>query len=166
MGHNGPFPYELKPVRPDDQEALKAFSRVHVAAFEAQNENGWEDASVKASLESPGMVAFLFVTEGQPAGGLMVRLVCDEAELITVAVHPDWQSKGVGRTIIDYMLEFLHTKNIATCFLEVRKDNAKAVELYMKTGFVQVGVRRNYYQDLEGKRSDALLYSFDLLKEK
>lgn len=166
MAGKADIQFDIRPVDPLDEKAVAEFSRLHVAAFEAQNENGWTARSVQSSLESPGTKGFLFITGDVVVGVLMVRTVCDEAELITVAVQPNQQSQGVGRRILSFMLEFLRQENITTCFLEVRKDNAKAVSLYEQAGFIQVGVRSGYYQNQEGKRTDAALYSLDLFNKK
>ncbi|MCK0069316.1 ribosomal protein S18-alanine N-acetyltransferase [Kordiimonas laminariae] len=158
--------YSATAVNVSDEDTIAAFSEVHQAAFAAQNENGWAEKSIKSSLETSGTAGFVFKDGEQTVGALMVRTVCDESELITVAVHPEWQLKGVGKWILSFMVDYLKGQNVATCFLEVRQDNLKAVSLYSKIGFVQVGLRRGYYQNREGKRTDALLYSFDLLNKK
>lgn len=55
-------------------------------------------------------------------------------------------------------LERLRRENIQVCFLEVRRDNEPAIELYKRMGFERVGRRRGYYRD----GTDALILSLPL----
>jgi len=68
-----------------------------------------------------------------------------DAELHTIAVDPLFQGQGIGTALMDAV--FAHADAVsAPVFLEVRTDNAKAISLYERYGFVQLGVRKNYYQ--------------------
>ena len=53
MAAKADIQFDIRPVDPLDEKAVAEFSRLHVAAFEAQSENGWAMRSVQASLESP-----------------------------------------------------------------------------------------------------------------
>jgi ribosomal-protein-alanine N-acetyltransferase len=58
-------------------------------------------------------------------------------------VDPEFQGQGIGRQLLDRLLEFAHG---GTVFLEVRTDNAAAIGLYESVGFVQIGLRKRYYR--------------------
>jgi ribosomal-protein-alanine N-acetyltransferase len=66
-----------------------------------------------------------------------------EYEVHTIGVDPAYQGKGIGRRLLDAILD--HAKKGAV-YLEVRTDNAVAIELYRSAGFVEVGLRRRYYR--------------------
>jgi tRNA threonylcarbamoyl adenosine modification protein YeaZ/ribosomal-protein-alanine acetyltransferase len=66
-----------------------------------------------------------------------------EYEIHTIGVDPAFQGHGIGRRLLDTVLEFAHG---GTVFLEVRTDNAAAIALYRAAGFVQVGLRKRYYR--------------------
>ena len=66
-----------------------------------------------------------------------------EYEIHTIGVDPACQRQGIGRRLLDRLLEFAGS---GTVFLEVRTDNAAAIELYRSAGFVQVGLRKRYYR--------------------
>jgi ribosomal-protein-alanine N-acetyltransferase len=66
-----------------------------------------------------------------------------EYEIHTIGVDPACQRQGIGRRLLDRLLEFADG---GTVFLEVRTDNAAAIELYRSAGFVQVGLRKRYYR--------------------
>lgn len=85
----------------------------------------------------------------------------DEAELLTIGVAQAEQRKGLGRAMLRGMLELARERNMRRVFLEVRPSNAAAIALYRSAGFAEVGLRRGYYQDMDGSE-DALVMACDL----
>lgn len=68
-----------------------------------------------------------------------------EAEVHTIGVDPAFQGTGIGRRLLDALLEVADAVH-ATVFLEVRTDNEPAQRLYAGTGFAVVGLRKRYYR--------------------
>ena len=66
-----------------------------------------------------------------------------EYEIHTIGVDPAYQGQGIGRGLLDELLEYASG---GTVFLEVRTDNEHAIALYESVGFVRVGLRRRYYR--------------------
>jgi [ribosomal protein S18]-alanine N-acetyltransferase len=66
-----------------------------------------------------------------------------EYEVHTIGVDPDYQGRGVGRRLLDELLEFADG---GVVYLEVRTDNEAAIALYRSVGFEQIGVRKRYYR--------------------
>jgi ribosomal-protein-alanine N-acetyltransferase len=66
-----------------------------------------------------------------------------EYEIHTVGVEPAYQGRGIGRRLLD---ELLNIADGAVVHLEVRTDNEPAIALYRSVGFAAVGVRRRYYR--------------------
>lgn len=66
-----------------------------------------------------------------------------EYEVHTIGVDPAFQGQGIGRRLLDELLDFAAG---GVVFLEVRTDNEVAIALYRSVGFEQVGVRRRYYR--------------------
>ncbi len=79
----------------------------------------------------------------------------DEVELLNIAVAPNFQGEGLGRVLLQYMVDEVKTFAVRI-FLEVRASNIPAISLYRANGFEQSGVRRAYYHGAQG-REDALL---------
>lgn len=94
----------------------------------------------------------------------VLSVVLDESHLLTLCVHPRYRRRGLGRRLLDHLLEQARQSGARSCFLEVRPSNTGARELYYQTGFVQVGERRHYYpvDPLRGEREDALILSCQL----
>ena len=66
-----------------------------------------------------------------------------EYEIHTIGVDPAYQGRGIGRAMLDRLLQIAGTD---TVYLEVRTDNAPAIGLYESVGFVKMGVRKRYYR--------------------
>jgi [ribosomal protein S18]-alanine N-acetyltransferase len=66
-----------------------------------------------------------------------------EYEIHTIGVDPAYQGRGVGKALLDNLLAFAEDGDV---FLEVRTDNAPAIGLYERSGFVTIGLRKRYYR--------------------
>ncbi len=90
----------------------------------------------------------------------LVTVVVGEAELLDIVVDPDEQGQGVGRLLLEAVLDQLQGQ-AERMFLEVRESNDSAIGLYSALGFVEVGVRHGYYPAAKG-REDAILMALEL----
>ena len=77
--------------------------------------------------------------------------------MLGLAVLKELQGKGLGRRLLEKALEFALEKNCQKMFLLVSEDNAIALKLYQKYGFVRKGVLE---KQLGGKT--VLLYAKSL----
>ncbi|MCY4657622.1 MAG: ribosomal protein S18-alanine N-acetyltransferase [Gammaproteobacteria bacterium] len=86
----------------------------------------------------------------------ILSVVVDQAELLNLTVDPNWQHRGLGRTLLKHMVSRAEIQGATFITLEVRKSNYKAMNLYDSLGFKQVGIRKDYYQSNRGRsREDA-----------
>jgi len=92
-------------------------------------------------------------------GFLVARQIAPEWELENVVVAPSVQRRGIGKQLLQALLDAAIQTNSKVVFLEVRDSNRAARSFYEKLGFRQVGRRNSYYRDPE---EDAILYRFDL----
>lgn len=79
-----------------------------------------------------------------------------EAHVLNVCVHPDWRSQGLGRLMMNRLIDEAESRAAETVFLEVRASNQAAIKLYESLGFNEVGLRQGYYPAQSG-REDALV---------
>ena len=86
----------------------------------------------------------------------------DEAELLTIAAHPDHRRKGLAQNLMQSWTQAAAARGARTAFLEVAADNAGAIALYLRCGFVETGRRKGYYARPDAGRVDALLFARDL----
>ena len=80
-------------------------------------------------------------------GYICFWIVAAEAHLMNIAVHPKERRKGLGRYLLNKMVEVGKSKEVQKVWLEVRPSNSVARDLYEKVGFGETGRRPRYYRD-------------------
>ena len=95
-------------------------------------------------------------------GGLLIghgvlSLGAGEAHVLNVCVRAEFRCRGVGRRLLASMLDTARAGGMTEAFLEVRPTNLSAIRLYLSMGFRQVGLRRGYYQAVDGREDAAVL---------
>ena len=139
-------------------------ARLHVAAMaDGTGDQAWSATALAQLLSMPGIAGFLAVigTE-QPAGFALMRTVADEAELLTIAVDPPLQRRGVGLLLVERVVAHARASGATRLFLEVAPDNQPARALYRKLGFAQVGERAAYYARPGRAAMDSLVLALAL----
>ena len=107
----------------------------------------------------PGAGMQLFT---RPDAFLMARIIAGEAEIITLAVHPDLRRKGRATQLLQDFLTAAISNNVTSAFLEVAADNLAAQALYEEHGFIETHRRKGYYRTPKGKRIDAIVMMKDI----
>lgn len=99
--------------------------------------------------------------DGVVRGCLVFTRVLDDVELLGLVIDPEFQGRGLGRMLMDYLLNTNHGL-ASRIFLEVRAGNRGAIHLYTRMGFTEQGRRKHYYP-AENGREDALImvYSYE-----
>ncbi|QND51731.1 GNAT family N-acetyltransferase [Phyllobacterium sp. 628] len=147
-------------------EPLVNADAIHLAKLHALTfGQPWNEDEFQALIGQDTVFGFIAREEGNraapPGGFVLARLVVDEAEILTVAVAPVSQRRGLGHALMDATLRHLHNARAEMLFLEVDEINTPALALYRRLGFKQVGKRPGYYQTADG-RSAALTMRRDL----
>lgn len=107
----------------------------------------WSENSVAAELKNP-LSLWLVAMDGDTVTGYIgSQSVEGEADMMNVAVHPDYRRKGVARELVMGLVTTLKEKGVHSLALEVRASNTPAISLYQQLGFTQVGLRPNYYRN-------------------
>ena len=114
----------------------------------------WSENSVASELKNPLSCWLVAEEDSAVAGYIGSQTVVDESDMMNVAVHPDHRRKGVAEKLVMELVEALKKRDSRCLTLEVRASNEPARALYEKLGFVQVGLRKNYYRN---PREDALI---------
>jgi len=92
------------------------------------------------------------------AGFTLSRGGYGEEELLLFAVSPVFRGRGVGGRLLERFAEAARARGATRLLLEMRRGNP-AESLYLRRGFVPVGVRRDYYSTRSGGRLDAITFS-------
>lgn len=119
----------------------------------------WSERSVASELDNPLSLWLVAVEQGQVAGYVGSQSVLDSADMMNLAVAPDYRGRGIATELVNTLTENLKEKNIQSLLLEVRVSNTPAISLYKKLGFQEVGRRPRYY---EKPREDALILRKEL----
>ena len=116
----------------------------------------WSEASFAHEIKTNHLALYL-VAE---IGGVLVGYagmwaVVDEGHITNIAVRKDYRGQGIGRLLTAGLMQYAANMGVQYMTLEVRKTNLIAQALYRKLHFIQLGVRKRYYED---NGEDALLY--------
>jgi len=143
----------MKPVLVLNDGDLTELAAIHAAAFS----DPWTARAIGELLASPG--TFAFHAEG---GFVLARIAGGEAEILTLAVRPDWRRHGTGGALVRAAAEQAVALGGRRIFLEVAVSNHAARALYTALGFGEVGRRKGYYALGAQKREDALILRSNL----
>ena len=97
----------------------------------------------------------------QVVGYFVASSVAGEVTLMNIAISPEKQGKGLGRKLLQFLIELSQQKQEQEIWLEVRASNASALVLYNGLGFVEVDRRKDYYPCASG-REDAIIMCYYL----
>lgn len=135
------------PMSESDLDQVMAIER---ASFP----NPWTRQHFIDELNSPHAFPLsAFDSEGRLVGFICPMLLLDEGHIMDVAVDPDCRGRGVGRMLVQRVLDDCLGAGAAFVSLEVRVSNHAAISLYLEMGFAESGRRKRYYKDGE----DALM---------
>lgn len=105
---------------------------------------------------SYGLPLAAFDHSGRLVGYICPMQLLDEGHILNVAVDPALRGSGVGRLLVQQVLDDCRAAGASFVSLEVRASNLAALSLYHKMGFVAVGKRKRYYENGE----DALMMEY------
>lgn len=148
----------LKPLvptfRPMDVIDLQAVLAIEQEAYAFP----WTLGNFRDCLES-GYSCWVMEVGGELVGYSILMAAVGEGHILNCCVRPSWQGRGLGRQIMQRMLNSAPDYGVECLFLEVRPSNLRAMALYQRLGFEAVGLRRHYYPAEQG-REDALVMRF------
>lgn len=85
-------------------------------------------------------------TRDGPAGYIVGRMALDEGEILNLGVALRVRRRGIGRALVERLLDTYAAAGVRRVFLEVRASNLAAQHLYATFGFAPIGRRRRYYR--------------------
>lgn len=138
--------------RPMDVRDLDAVLAVEARAYS----HPWSRGNFVDALAA-GYIAD--VLDGRDSGivGYFVAMPgVEELHLLNLTIAPAWQRQGHGRALLDAVEQHAVARRHALLWLEVRRSNERALAVYLRRGFAEVGVRRGYYPS-GARREDAVV---------
>ena len=138
---------------------IERMNEDHVAQVAALEKmifsDAWSENSVRSELSNELSLWLVAVDGDTVAGYIGSQTVLGEADMLNLAVKPEYRRQGLGRQLVEELIRRLDAHCLT---LEVRVSNEPAKTLYESMGFVQVGRRKNYY---EKPKEDALILRKD-----
>jgi ribosomal-protein-alanine N-acetyltransferase len=143
-------------ARPDGRSTvrLREMKRADMPAVislerELFPEDAWTPEMFAAEFAQPSSRRLYLVAEDGNAlvgyAGMMFT-GGSQADVVTLAVHPARWGEGTGTALLTALVDEATKRGYAEVLLEVREDNPRARQLYLRHGFTEIGIRRGYYQ--------------------
>ncbi|ACK42243.1 MULTISPECIES: ribosomal protein S18-alanine N-acetyltransferase [Dictyoglomus] len=134
---------EIRPMKFEDIDQVDEINKLSFS-------NPWSRESFERELSS-NRIAHYFVAihENKIIGFVGLWIIFQEAQITTIAVHPNYRGRKVGEKLLDFIIDYCQKNLVKNIILEVRVSNTIAQNLYYKKGFKKVGVRKWYYKDGE-----------------
>ncbi|WAT17885.1 GNAT family N-acetyltransferase [Aurantiacibacter sp. MUD11] len=146
-------------------DALDAIMLVMQEAFDDRYGEAWTRRQVADSLTLPGTHFTLVGIDPQTEfaaedvrGFALTRQVLDEEEILLLAVRPAYRGKGVGKQLLQEVIDAARARSVRRLFLEMRDGNT-AEHLYCGSGFEKIGFRKGYYRGAVGGPLDAITFA-------
>lgn len=109
----------------------------------------WSKKSLIKDLVSNSFLShYVYEYEGRIVGFYIASHVLDEVEIFTIAVDSAYRNMGIGKAMLDHLIDISKKRNDKEIYLEVSTKNIAAINLYRKFDFKIIGIRKNYYQKL------------------
>ena len=106
----------------------------------------WSENAILHEVKNPISCWLVAVENGEVLGDIGSQFGYGEADMMNLAVVPQFRKQGIGQQLVAELIEHLDKLDVKSLTLEVRQSNTAAVKFYEKMGFQQVGLRPNYYQ--------------------
>jgi ribosomal-protein-alanine N-acetyltransferase len=106
--------------------------------------DGWSADSFRSEAEKDNGYVLYVVDNENVIALLSGYSAVGEADITSIAVHPEYRRKGLALRLIERFIEMI-PDDAESIFLEVRESNAPAIALYEKCGFERLSVRKNFY---------------------
>ena len=140
------------------ESIAECLARIHGESF-SNSRKVFSSSFILSLIQNSKVV----LVNREQKGFCLVRLSGREAEIITVAIRPQFQGIGIGYSILFEALQLIKETECEKIFLEVDFTNTIAIRLYSKLGFEKCGLRKQYYKNLNGKNTDALIMEKSLI---
>ena len=140
-----------------DKRLMKASDLATVATIENDaNAFPWSLKNFSDCLTAGHQSSVYYDKNGDIVGFTIVQKIIDELHLLNLCVKTEQQGLGIGKLMLKSVIDYAGMNDAAMILLEVRQSNTRAQQLYLKSGFNEMAIRKGYYPAKQG-REDAIL---------
>ncbi len=137
----------------EDEVVIEKLTESHIDEIvEIENHSfsiPWSKTSFLGELKNPNAHYFVAKVKDKVVGYGGFWYIINEGHITNIAVHEDYRGKKIGTKILNAMINSTEELFIIGLTLEVRASNETAINFYKGLGFVEEGVRKNYYENKE-----------------
>ncbi|MGV3652707.1 MAG: ribosomal protein S18-alanine N-acetyltransferase [Noviherbaspirillum sp.] len=117
----------------------------------------WMRQNFVDSLDSGYDAWVMRDAQGRICGYFLLMMAVDEAHLLNITIDPALHGRGLGLALLDHATALARRRGMQSILLEVRPSNQRALGIYRRYGYGQIGSRKNYYPAAQGQREDAIV---------
>lgn len=144
----------IRPMQPDD---LDRVTEIEESAYDFP----WSKGIFHDCL-LVGYSCWVYQQDDDIVAYIVMSVAAGEAHILTLVVDPEFRGQGYARKILQHALELAKERHAESVFLEVRPTNLRAIGIYHKAGFNEIGLRKGYYPAEHG-REDALVMALSFV---
>ncbi|MFJ2988780.1 ribosomal protein S18-alanine N-acetyltransferase [Collimonas sp. NPDC087041] len=148
-------PFSFAVMRVEDLDEV-------VAIEKSVYSHPWTHGNFVDSIQSGYQCWVLRDASGILLGYFFMMAVVDEAHLLNISVHGDMHRRGIGKMLLDQVCEVARQRHMQSILLEVRPSNTRAIAIYQRYGFTEIGRRRDYYPAAGDQREEAIVMRLPL----
>ena len=137
-----------------EEKDVPDIARIEALSFKSP----WSTEMIFSEMKEPISHFTVATLKDKVVGYFGFLHILDELHILNVAVDPEYREQGVGKCLMNRLLEEAKQLSARAVTLEVRESNQSAIRLYERVGFMLSGVRPHYYTDKE----NALIYWLEL----
>lgn len=138
-----------------------------IARIEPEITPEYVQANTRKSLDENGLI-LVAEQNGNIIGEIHahqygIRIFRHILTNVTIVVHPDFQSKGIGKQLLTSFIKYIcqHRPDIRRVELESRASNHKSIALFKSAGFAEEGAMKNKTRNADGSFEDSLLFAWE-----
>ena len=123
----------------------------HAEAVFALQEIGlvssWSLDNIKKTLENQYNASLGVLRDGRLVSFCLSTAVIDELNILHFVTHKDYRRRGLGKFLLSELIKQAKDRGVVSSFLEVRKSNLPAIQLYKSLGYSEIDTRKDYYSN-------------------
>ena len=155
---SSPRDANLRPMREAD---LDAVMRIEERAYPFP----WTRGIMRDCLQAGYAMWVQEARDDGIVGYGVLSIAVGEAHVLNLCTAPGHEGQGLGRRMLQALLRIARGHGAQRVFLEVRPSNPRAIELYDRSGFNEIGRRPRYYPAANNGREDAIVMAMELLPD-
>ena len=152
----------IEKLATDTSERQQAIQTVANIESVVQLQDNWTEQTLAEMLEQDSIELLIIYQNKKVLGYCLYQALFEQAEILRIGTHPDYQRQGVASKLFNVLNKDLQHSKVESLLLEVRADNAPAIALYERQGFVVIHQRKGYYSQPNQPAIDALIMQLEL----